>query len=134
MKSTIFKLAFGIVFGLLTFVLPLPVGGEKLFAEVGRAALLLGILFGLFVIIGSVEKVSILQWILRRKRGRRFVTAMGVLTIFSVGTYLVVRRAINVPEGGVLYVEMLLYALSNLLIAFFLSATGGGLVMKFMRK
>lgn len=134
MKSTVLRLAFSVLFGLLTFVLPLPVGGEQLFAEMGRAALLLGILFGSFVIVCSIKKVSILEWILRRKRGRRFVTALGVLTVLSVGAYLVLRRAINVPEGGVLYVEMLLYALSNLLLAFFLSVIGGGLAMKLMTK
>lgn len=128
------KLAFSILFGLLTFVLRLPVGGEKLFAEVGRAALLLGLLFGLFVVVASIKNVSILEWILRRRRGRQFAVALCLLTVLSVGGYLAARSSIKVPEGWVLYVEMLLYALANLCLALLLAATGGWIAMRLMKK
>lgn len=53
--ATVLKLGFSLVFGLLTFVLPLPVGGEQFFGEWGRAALFLSLLCGLVRIGDAAE-------------------------------------------------------------------------------
>lgn len=132
--ATVLKLAFSVIFGLLTFVLPLPLGGEKLFSEWGRAALLLGILLGLFIAFASIDSVPILERILRSKRGKRVAIALGGLTVLSVGGYLGMRNSIKVPEGFALWFEILLYALSNLLLAFFLAVTGVVVAMVLMKK
>lgn len=122
--ATALKLAFSLIFGLLTFVLPLPVGGEKLFGELGRAALFLGLLIGLFSTFARVDSVPILERILRSSKGKQVAIALGGLAVLSVGGYLWMRSAIKVPEGFGLWVELLLYALSNLLLAFLLAVTG----------
>ena len=132
--ATVLKLAFGLVFGLLTFVLPLPVGGEKLFSEWGRATLFLGLLFGLFSAFAPIDSVPILERILRSKRGKWVAIALGGLAVLSVGGYLGMRSAIKVPEGCGLWVELLLYILSNLLLAFLLAVTGVVVAMELMKK
>lgn len=122
--ATALKLAFSLVFGLLTFVLPLPIGGERLFGEWGRAGLLLGLLLGLVVSFAPFESVPIFERILRSSRGKQMALAFAVAAIVSVGGYLLMRSAVRVPEGVLLWVEILLYGAANLLMAFLLAVAG----------
>lgn len=132
--ATALKLAFSLIFGLLTFVLPLPVGGEKVFGEWGRGALFLGLLLGLFSAFAPIDGVPILERILRSRRGKQVAIALGGLAVLSVGGYLWMRSAIKVPEGFGLWVEVLLYSLSNLLMAFILAVTGVVVATALMKK
>ena len=132
--ATALKLVFSLIFGLLTFVLPLPVGGEKLFGEWGRAALFLGLLLGLFCAFARIDDAPILEHVLRSRRGKLVAIALGGLAALSVAGYLGMRSAINVPEGLGLWVELLLYALSSLLLAFLLAMTGVVVATALMKK
>lgn len=131
--ATALKLVFSLVFGLLTFVLPLPVGGEKLFGEWGRAGLFLGLLLGLIVSFAKIESVPIFERILRSSRGKRIAVGVAVIAIVSVGGYLAMRSTVNVPEGVVLWVQLLLYAVSNLLVALLLAVAGTVVAMALMK-
>ncbi len=124
-------LAFSALFGLMTFILPLPLGGVEWFAQVGRAALLLGLLLGQFVIVASDIKVSILERMLSKRKGRRFAMALFVLGVLSIGGYITMKNTINLPKGWVLYVELLLYGISQLLLGFLMWVTGSGVKKSF---
>lgn len=132
--ATALKLAFSVIFGLLTFVLPLPIGGEKLFGEWGRAALFLGLLLGLFSTFAPIDNVPVLERILRSRRGKHVAIVFGGLAVLSVVGYLWMRSTIKVPEGPGLWVEMLLYTLSNLLLAYLLAVTGVVVATALMKK
>ncbi|MEW6706000.1 MAG: hypothetical protein AB1430_14240 [Pseudomonadota bacterium] len=130
--ATALKLAFSLVFGLLTFVLPLPVGGEKLFGEWGRAALFLGLLVGLLLSFGRLDGVPLLERSWRSRRGRRAGLVVVLTAAASVAGYLAMRSAIQVPEGIILWIELISFFAANLSMALLLTAAGAVLAQALM--
>ena len=122
--ASVLKLGFSLVFGLLTFVLPLPVGGEELFGDWGRAALFLGVLCGLVLSFAKLNGQSLVENLLARSKGRSAAMALALVAVSSVAGYLTMRGAIKVPEGVVLGGEVLLFFVASLSLAVTLTVAG----------
>ena len=122
--ATVLKLGFSLVFGLLTFVLPLPIGGEQLFGEWGRAALFLSLLCGLVLSFAKLDGRILVEHVLTRSKGRKGALALVLVAGSSVAGYLAMRGEIKVPDGAMLWVEVLMFFVASLSLGVILTVAG----------
>jgi hypothetical protein len=124
------KIIVGLLFGLFAFVVPAPIGGEHEFAGFGRLAVLCGITFGLglYFLRGR-------QWLAGQFRAKNWSARLAVgIPIVAGLCYLSMRTAIDTPIGLPLILELILYVLFSLTLAFALSIVGALIVERLGKK
>lgn len=128
---TLLKLAFGLLFGLFTFILPLPLGGEQLLGEWGRAAMFFGIVCGVML---SFAKAGRGRWpgsgVIAHKGA---LIVAGVLAVLATGLHLYLLRTVGAPQGASLWLEVGTYAFATFLDAVLLSLLGAWAAAQFHR-